>query len=246
MNEKKRDWDTIVEFIIVIMLGITALLTAWASWIGSLHGGNQSTNYTTSNNLASEGNSEYNAGVQQMNQDMMLWNDISDMQMEILFAQNADDELTVEKTCYQLFYKLDENLSGNMENAINWSISDDDYNDPTATILNWMDTPESMTSPFFDQAYVDTYFVKANDLLEQSQEALEQGREDNVHGDAFGLVTVIFSVVLFLLGIANSFKNKKTKYAVVGISFVALIIAVIYMNTLPLPTGFSMSTFLGG
>ncbi len=246
MNKKTRDWDTIIEFIIVIMLGITALLTAWASWISSLHGGNQSTNYTTSNNLASEGNSEYNAGVQQMNQNMMLWNDISDMQMEILFAQNADDQLTVEKTCYQLFYKLDENLSEDMGNAVGWSISEDDYDNPTATILDWMDTPESMTSPFFDQAYVDTYFEKANDLLEQSTQALEQGREDNSNGDAFGLVTVIFSVVLFLLGIANSFKNKKTKHAVVVISFAALVIAVIYMTTLPLPTGFSMSTFLGG
>ena len=65
--KKKLDMDKLTELIIVIMLGVTALLTAWASWIGSLHGGNQATNYATSNNLASEGNSEYNAGVQQMN-----------------------------------------------------------------------------------------------------------------------------------------------------------------------------------
>ena len=37
-----------VEILVAIFLGITALLTAWASWIGSLHGGNQSTNYTKS------------------------------------------------------------------------------------------------------------------------------------------------------------------------------------------------------
>ena len=50
-----------IEILVAIFLGITALLTAWATWIGSLHGGNQATNYTKSNNLASEGNSEYNA-----------------------------------------------------------------------------------------------------------------------------------------------------------------------------------------
>lgn len=38
---KKPDMDKLTELIIVIMLGVTALLTAWASWIGSLHGGNQ-------------------------------------------------------------------------------------------------------------------------------------------------------------------------------------------------------------
>ena len=38
--KKKPDMDKLTELIIVIMLGVTALLTAWASWIGSLHGGN--------------------------------------------------------------------------------------------------------------------------------------------------------------------------------------------------------------
>lgn len=33
---KKPDMDKLTELIIVIMLGVTALLTAWASWIGSL------------------------------------------------------------------------------------------------------------------------------------------------------------------------------------------------------------------
>ena len=42
--KKKPDMDKLTELIIVIMLGVTALLTAWASWIGSLHGGNQATN----------------------------------------------------------------------------------------------------------------------------------------------------------------------------------------------------------
>lgn len=105
--KKKKTPDEIIELIVVVMLGITALLTAWGSWIGSLHGGNQATSYTTSNNLASEGNSEYNAGIQQMNQDMLLWNDVSDMQMEISFAQENGDEVTVDKTCYQLFFKLE-------------------------------------------------------------------------------------------------------------------------------------------
>ena len=32
--KKKLDMDKLTELIIVIMLGVTALLTAWASWIG--------------------------------------------------------------------------------------------------------------------------------------------------------------------------------------------------------------------
>lgn len=245
MPENKKSREEIMELVVVIMLGITALLTAWASWIGSLHGGNQATSYTTSNNLAAEGNSEYNAGVQQMNQDMILWNDISDMQMEINFAGEAGDELTVEKTCYQLFYKLDENLSEDMARAIGWNyqLSEQEYDDPTGTVLAWMEDERAVASPFFDENFIDAYFIAANDLLAQSQEELEKGKASNANGDAFGLVTVIYSVVLFLLGIAGSFKGVKNKYAVIGISLASFLIATVYMFTIPLPDGFSLTSF---
>jgi hypothetical protein len=47
----KMTRDALLELLVVILLGVTALL---ASWVGSLHGGNQATNYTTSNNLEAE------------------------------------------------------------------------------------------------------------------------------------------------------------------------------------------------
>jgi hypothetical protein len=50
-------------------------------------------------------------------------------------------------------------------------------------------------SPFEQESFTDTYFQAANDLLAQSEEALEQGKKDNGNGDAFGLVTVIYSYV---------------------------------------------------
>lgn len=59
-EKEKRSKEDILEIIIAIFLGVTALTTAWASWIGSLHGGNMSTNYTKSNNLAAEGNAMRN------------------------------------------------------------------------------------------------------------------------------------------------------------------------------------------
>ena len=76
-TKRKRTKDEWIEIIVAIFLGITALTSAWASWIGSLHGGNQATNYTTSNNLAAEGNSMFNEASQNLMQDMMLWNEIS-------------------------------------------------------------------------------------------------------------------------------------------------------------------------
>lgn len=53
-----------VETVVAVLLGVTTLLSAWASWIGSLHSGIQSINFTKSNNMASQGTSEYNMGMQ--------------------------------------------------------------------------------------------------------------------------------------------------------------------------------------
>ena len=246
-TKKKLSHDEIIELAVVIMLGITALLTAWGTWIGSLHGGVQATSYTTSNNLASEGNSEYNAGVQQMNQDMLLWNDISDMQLDISFSQANGDTENVTKVCYQLYYKLDENLSQYMADAIGWSnLTEEEYADPETAIFTWLEMDEAYISPFFDEEYVAGYFETANDLLAQSNEMLEQGKEANANGDAFGLVTVIYSVVLFLLGIVSTFKKTTNKYALIAISLAAFLFATIYMLTLPMPLDFTMTSFFGG
>ena len=59
-EKPRRSKEDILEIIIAVFLGVTALATAWASWIGSLHGGNMSTNYTKSNNLAADGNARWN------------------------------------------------------------------------------------------------------------------------------------------------------------------------------------------
>lgn len=69
---KKRSKEDVLEIVIALFLGITALATAWASWIGSLHGGNMSTNYTRSNNLAADGNARWNEASQAMMQDMQV------------------------------------------------------------------------------------------------------------------------------------------------------------------------------
>ena len=70
-KKKKFFTSNRIEILCAVFLGITALLTAWATWIGSLHGGNQATNYTKSNNLAAEGNAEYNAAMQLYLSDML-------------------------------------------------------------------------------------------------------------------------------------------------------------------------------
>jgi type II secretory pathway component HofQ len=221
-----------LELVIVIMLGITALLMAWASWIGALHGGNQATNYTISNNLAAEGNSEYNAGIQSLMQDTLVYNEVNSLDIDLVFAEEKGDEAEVERLQWKLAEMIEGNMTPELEEAYNWSIEQNNATGETVT-------------PFMKEGFVDAYFERALELLEESQAKLEQGQTDNQSDDSYGLVTVVYSVVLFMLGIAGVFKNKKNKVAVVAISCAAFLLATIYMFTLPLPTGFDFLSYIG-
>ena len=215
-----------LEMMVAILLGITAVLIAWATWIGSLHGGNQATNYTKSNNLSAEGNSEYNEGIQLYMSDLMAWNSITGFEFDIEIAnlngRRAEARLLEEKL--ELFEQ--ENCSDELIKAIEWA-----------------NEQEEETSPFDSEELMNSYFESANEKLQQSEDLLEQGQKDNANGDAYGLVTVIYSVALFMLGIITVFKKFPNRRVVLIASAVAILLATIYMLTIPLPTGFNLLSF---
>ena len=238
-GEKKSFLDeNKLEIITVILLGITALLTAWASYVGSIHGGNQATNYATSNNLSSDGNALYNSAVQTLNQDMNVWNTIMDYEIEIMYADSVNDQATVEAYVWKLQWFCMDNLSEDMAAIIEYD--QDGFNDgtnDTEDIIAWIydDSGKAITSPFTNEEFVNSYFADTNAKLEEAQLVLEQGQQDNANGDKFSLVTVLYSVALFMLGIVGVFKNQTNKKIVLLVSVVCLIIAVIFMVTIPLP-----------
>lgn len=226
-KKPKKTKDEIIEIIIIIMLGVTALCTAWASWVGSLHEGNQAGNYTSSNNVAADGNSQWNEAAQYLSQDMMIWNTISDLMVERDFADQAGDTVAAEKFQWKLDQILYDNVSEDFDLAINWAIEQEAY-----------------ATPFEMEGYVDSYFASAQAVIAESEELLAKGEQDNKSGDAFGLVTVIYSLVLFLLGIASTFKSTPNKMVLTIISVAAFALATVYMVTIPLPTGFDLFSFL--
>lgn len=228
-EEKKKGFfnESRIEMIVAIFLGITALLTAWATWIGSLHGGNQSTNYTKSNNLSSEGNSEYNSGLQTYLSDLMAWNEMINYYFDIEIALLNEKEEEAELIQTKLDAYVDQNASEIMSEGLDWMQQDDVDAD----------------TPFEMPGLIDKYFETANELLEESQALLEQGQKDNTNGDKFGLVTVIYSLVLFMLGIIGIFKKLPNRKVVLIIAVIGLVLATIYMFTIPMPTDFSFTSY---
>ena len=215
-----------LEMLIAIFLGITAVLTAWATWIGSLHGGNQATNYTKSSNTASDANSLYNEAFQSVVQDMMTWNLITEYKFDMALAEMRGNQQEVEMIETKVEQIMNDNCTEEFQEAINWAL---DQNEDV--------------SPFLKDGYLESYYAEAEAKYAESQALLEEGMQDNKNGDTYNLVTVIYSLVLFLLGIIGIFKNIPNRFAVFVISVILLILAVIFMLRIPMPTGFSLGSF---
>ena len=85
-----------------------------------------------------------------------------------------------------------------------------------------------------------------DDLLKESQDILATGKQDNLNSDRYGLVTVVFSLVLFLLGIVSTFKHSRNRIGITAISVALLVFGLLLMFSIPMPAGFDIFHFLGG
>ena len=219
-NDKK------LRVLVAIFLGITTFLVAWAGWIGALHGGIQAINFTKSNNLAARGNAEYNVAAQIYLSDLFAWNTIFNLQLDMETAKengNKEEAKLIETKIQKI---INESCSPKLIEAI----------DKTGI-------QEGTTSPFQDEDFVNSYFEEAKEILDESQKVMEEGKEDNLRGDSYKLVTVMYSLVLFLLGIVGIYKDFQSRKMLFIFSVVILIFTIIYMLTIPMPTGFNITNF---
>ncbi len=160
----------------------------------------------------------YNEAAQYIAQDMELWNRISDLRIELEFAQSSGSD-EVEK----LQWKLDQIMVDNVSEEL-------------AEAIEWADAQEEYASPFDKEGFEESYYEEANKMYEQGQQMIEAGQRDNDMDDRLGLVTVIYAVVMFLLGITASFDEKRTRILVIAVAAVGFVYATITMLGVPVLT----------
>ena len=213
---KSEKFDKVFEIAIAIVLGITAVLTAYASWQSSLYGGNQATKYTKGAAMVGEANSTYNEASQSLAQDMDLYNEINSLRIDLTFAEQKGETDEADR----ISWKLDELMQNNAS-------------DELVAAIDWADAQKEYASPFAKEGFVDSYYTEANALYDEGNKMIEEGSTANDLGDKLGLTTVIYAVVLFMLGIVNTFDSKVLRLVVSGVSLAALIYGVVMMLQVP-------------
>lgn len=213
---KTERFSNVFEIIVAILLGVTAVLTAWAAWQGSLYDGNQAQYYTEGNATLADGNERWNEASQALAQDLDTWNQISGLQVDLEYAQYSGKADEAEAAQYKI-------------NMIMYSVSD-----KLAQGMEWAGAQKEYSTPFEKEGFIDSYYDEAEEIMNEGYLKIKEGNIANDLGDKQGLVTVVFAVVLFMLGIVGTLKNFKIKLIIACFSIAALIFGITVMTGVPL------------
>lgn len=201
------------ELVIVILLGLVSLATAYASFEASLYDGNQQSSYTKGNNLQTEAESLYLEGNQQFTQDSQTIQQLAILQV----AADAGDEVVQAQYDQLYFVAVSEDLDAAIQAAAALDESEPEfYHDPQA-----------------DEAYQDALFGAYGEKAEEGQALLAAGDEANSLGDRLTLATVLMAITLFLLGVAAVIRRPKTQIVIAAIGMVIFVGAAVLAATVP-------------
>ena len=207
-------WQRHVELVVVIMLGIVSVATAYTSFQSSLYGGQSADKISQSEASATLAESLYLEGNQQYVQDSQTIQQLSALNIA---AANGD---AVASAQYDdlYFIGVSEDLDGAIQNAFALDESD----------------PEFWHDPQADEAYLDALFGGYQDEEAYSQDLRAEGNDLGKKGDTLGLYTALMAITLFLLGIAAVVRRPLMKWILVATGGTIFLITAILTAQIPL------------
>ncbi len=208
VNEKA----TKLEIIITVLLGITTILGAFAAYCSALWGGEMQTSYTQSVTVTNHANTIYLEALSDLNSF-----EVNDMKDDIIYSQWKDntEKGDTEDAAY-FFTKLSDGLQKDLK-----------------------DDPKDVSEYEKEQtAYLDSINARmkeSEELNDSAKVLLTKGNNANKVGDDFTLCTVLFTIVLFFLGLASLKTHSAMQKTYVILAVVILVLSLVRMVTIPFP-----------
>lgn len=205
------------ELVVVTLLGVVSVFTAYVSFESSLYDGQTAKALAQAQTATAEAESLYLEGNQQYVQDGATLARLTEIDVE----RNSDDEtiasLAAEKYEALYFVAVSETLSGAIERA---------------DALNESD-PEFYYSPLDDEEYQAALFGGYADKTEEAAAFAAESDKADGYGDKLTLSTVLMAISLFLLGVAAVVNSRRTQFSLIGIGGGIFLASAIFAATIP-------------
>lgn len=202
------------ELLIVILLGIVSVTTAWVSFQAALYDGQTAKALSQSQSATAEAESLYLEGNQEYVQDSQTLARLTELQAEIA----AGDPLAAEVYDALYFVAVSEHFGAAIERA---------------DAINATDT-EFYTSPLDDEEYQGVLFSAYAEKSDEAIELTKQADELDARGDWLTLTTVLMAISLFLLGVAAVVRSRKVQYSLIIIGSAIFVFAAAIMFSIPM------------
>ncbi len=206
-NALQRD-DNRFDLFIVVLLGITATLTAFASWQDNLLGGDSLKDFSKATVVSDQASQVWSESDIISSTDQQQW---LAYQLAIRDPERAGDADVIR----------DEIMRPELADAIVW------FEDNRAQLE--LDSPfdEVEGNPYTIDAWED-----AEELDDEAEQLQDNGEKLDAWGDKFGLVTVLYALALFLFGVAAVLDSRRQRLWVTSLGIAIAIAATIYVVTL--------------
>jgi hypothetical protein len=206
-----------LELIIVLMLGIVSVATAYASFQSALYDSQMAGAYTRGQNAQTEAESLYLEANQQYILDVQTWARLTELTTDM---DSADSVLAAAASAkFDSIYFV--SVGEDFEAAITWSQEQNDAD------------PDNYTSPFDSEDYESVLFGGWAEEDDRSEALIKQGDKYNGYSDQLTLNTVLMAITLFLLGVAAVVRRRQTQWILIGFGGTIFVVAAVLTAIVP-------------
>ena len=226
-NGRKLSAFVNINTLAAIMLTLCALTAAWATWVGGLHASDQEANYAKADRLNNEASASYNLNAQIYTAAFNVWTYVYAENQEIQALEQAGDSQTAATKKQALDNYIETNCPV--------------YENFTEAIYTALEKGGTATP--FDEYSQESFYADSEELANQATKVREEGDKNNLAHDSFGLVSLLYSLCLFLFGMLGFYKERTMKKVVFAVGVAVFVGATIYMLSLPLPDNFNFANY---
>lgn len=229
-GEKTKIFDPF-ELFVAVLLGLGAVGGAWAAFQGDLWGGQSQESYGEAATETTRASTAFNLGVTVLMRDIQV--DI-DAKSYIVEGLLTEDEATRTRAFTLASYLYAQQMSDEGYRALGlperYRTAEGREGEAhmPADILAGSLTRELAE----DEAFVSAVLRDGVGGFEGATRRFDVGRQANETGDKFGLIGVLFTVALFLAGLALVFKSR-VRWAFAGLGSAMLVASCIYLFAVP-------------
>jgi hypothetical protein len=199
------------EIVAVVLLALTALVTAWSGYQASLWDGVQSSSYTQASAARTRVSQAHTEANQFRIADLSVFESYID-------ARVAGDDAVA--SFYEQRFRDEFSVAFEAWSAL----------DP-------LNNPDAPHSPLAMPEYQLASDAAANEQAASADRLFQEGEDANTHSDVYTLTTLLFAVVLFFAAISERFSLVPARAALLILAAVGLIGGVIVAFGQPVTTG---------